>query len=632
MPQPTRIVRPYGTWESPVTPARLAQGIRLSDVQWDSDGSTLVWLEGRSAQGVLVAAGRDGEAPRDLAAGFSVRARVGYGGGDFTVAHGTAYFVADGRLWRQPLRGGPVVPVTPAFGQPAAPAVSPDGQWILYVHSYERQDCLAVTHAGGDGWPQRLVWGDDFYMQPRWHPDGRRIAFIAWNHPQMPWDGTELRLATLDVGGGRPPAVSGVRTLAGGSGVSIFQPEFSPDGRYLAYVSDESGWPNLHLYDLETGTHRALVTEAADHGRPAWVQGLRTHGFSPDGRYIYYIRSSRGFSSLWRYDLSESRAEPVAPAPDEYTVLSQIAVAPGTGEIALIASSPVAPPRVVVHRPGQGTRVLRRSAPEDIPPEALARPRAVSWRTAGGQEAHGLLYEPTNPRFESPGRPPAILRIHGGPTSQSLPGFSPDAQFFATRGYVVLEVNYRGSTGYGRAYMEALRGNWGVVDVEDALSAARFLGEAGIADPDRLVIMGASAGGYTVLRALTTRPGTFRAGISLYGVSNLFTLAAETHKFEERYLDSIVGPLPEAAHLYRERSPLFAADRITDPLALFQGADDQVVPRNQSDAIADSLRRRGVPHEYHVYEGEGHGWRRAETVEAFYRAAEAFLRQHVLYA
>jgi dipeptidyl aminopeptidase/acylaminoacyl peptidase len=246
---------------------------------------------------------------------------------------------------------------------------------------------------------------------------------------------------------------------------------------------------------------------------------------------------------------------------------------------------------------------------------------------------HGLLYLP--PGVGQPGEtalPPAVVRIHGGPTSQAVASYNQAAQFFATRGYAVLDVNYRGSTGYGRAYMEALRGRWGICDVEDAVSGARHLAAAGLADSGRIVIMGGSAGGYTVLEALCRAPGLFRSGICRYGVARLFALAADTHKFEERYLDSLVGPLPAAAALYRERSPLFHADLLQDPIAVFQGEIDQVVPRAQSDSIVESLRRRGVPHEYHIYAGEGHGWRKSETIEAFYAAVERFLRQHALFA
>jgi len=628
-----KTLRQFGLWDSPIQPQSLAQGLRLSDVAWDSDGETLVWLEGRSDRGVLVCA-RAGEAPRDLTPELSVRARVGYGGGDFTVAGGHVYFVAStGRLYRQPLEPGPAVPLTPEFGQAASPAVSPDGRWLLFVHHYEGADGLAVVDVAGQGWPQKLVFGDDFYMQPCWHPDGDRIAWISWNHPHMPWDGTTLKLATLRTGGSELPTARDIQTLAGGEDVAIFQPEFSPDGRYLAYVSDETGWGNLYLYDLVDGSHQALTADEAEIGGPAWAQGLRTYGFSPDGGMLYYLRSRAGVRRLWAYSLPEGKAQ-VLPAQETYTWLEQIAVSPRRETLALIASSATMPSRAITwHAVGQEpVRVWRRSAAENVPPQDLSTPQSLSWKAPDGTEVHGLYYPPHSNAFESTGLPPAIVLIHGGPTAQSTASYDAQAQFFATRGYAVLRVNYRGSTGYGKAYMAALRGNWGVYDVEDAVGGARHLSKTGLADPDKLVIMGGSAGGYTVLQGLVTHPGFFKAGVCLYGVSNLFTLAADTHKFEERYLDSMVGPLPEASARYRERSPIFFADQIVDPVGVFQGEIDRVVPKAQSDEIVASLRARGVPHVYHVYEGEGHGWRKSETVEDFYQRVEGFLRQYVLFA
>ena len=629
-----KTLRQFGLWDSPIGPRSLAQGLRLSDVAWDSDGETLVWLEGRSDRGVLVCA-RPGEAPRDLTTDLSVRARVGYGGGDFTVAGGYVYFVAStGRLYRQPLEPGPAVPLTPEFGFAASPTVSPDGRWLLFVHHYEGADGLAMVDVEGQRWPQKLVFGDDFYMQPRWHPDGSRIAWISWNHPQLPWDGTMLNLATLRTERPGPPVVTDVQTLVGGEDVAIFQPEFSPDGHYLAYVSDETGWGNLYLYDLAEGRHRALTADEAEMGRPAWVQGLRTYGFSPDSRTLYYLRNRAGTCRLWAYSLADGTSRVVA-AQETYTWLEQIAVSPHRGTLAFIASSGVIPSRVITWSVSseEPVRVWKRSTAENVPPKDLAMPKSVSWQASDGTEVHGLYYPPHSNAFESTGRPPAAVLIHGGPTAQTPVSYGRGgAQFLATRGYAVLQVNYRGSTGYGKAYMAALRGNWGVYDVEDAVSGARYLVETGLADPDKLVIMGGSAGGYTVLQSLVTYPGFFKAGVCFYGVSNLFTLAAETHKFEERYLDSMIGSLPEASARYRERSPIFAADRITDPVAVFQGEDDQVVPKAQSDEIVASLRARGVPHVYHVYEGEGHGWRKSETIEDFFQRVEAFLRQYVLFA
>jgi dipeptidyl aminopeptidase/acylaminoacyl peptidase len=267
-----------------------------------------------------------------------------------------------------------------------------------------------------------------------------------------------------------------------------------------------------------------------------------------------------------------------------------------------------------------------------VPAAELSTPQALTWATAGGDMVHGLFYAPRSTRFQGLEQPPAIIYIHGGPTAQAVASFHSPTQFFTTRGYAVLQVNHRGSTGYGKAYVEALRGQWGVYDVEDTVSGAQYLLEQGLASAHHLVIMGGSAGGYTVLQTLVRHPGFFKAAICLYGISNLFTLAATTHKFEAHYLDSLIGPLPEAAALYRERSPLFAADRLRDPIALFQGEIDQVVPKAQADAIVASLKSRGVPHEYHVYAGEGHGWRKAETIAHFYTAVDAFLRQYVLFA
>jgi dipeptidyl aminopeptidase/acylaminoacyl peptidase len=276
--------------------------------------------------------------------------------------------------------------------------------------------------------------------------------------------------------------------------------------------------------------------------------------------------------------------------------------------------------------------IRRRSDSETVPPAALSRPEPVSWTSFDGEEAHGIYYPPASDRFESSGAPPLVVIVHGGPTSQSLAQWSPPTQFLATRGYGVLQVNYRGSTGYGRHYMLKLRESWGIYDVQDSKSGAQALADRGLADASRFVIMGGSAGGFTVLQSLVEVPGFYRAGVCSFGVSNQFTLASDTHKFESRYLDSMLGPLPEAAARYRERSPIFHAAKIVDPIAVFQGDIDRVVPREQSDSIVASLRARGVPHEYHVYEGEGHGWRKTETIEQFYTTLERFLRQYVIFA
>jgi dipeptidyl aminopeptidase/acylaminoacyl peptidase len=646
--------RPYGLWESPITPTMLAQGLRLPDVAWDTDGETLVWLEGRSDRGVLVCARLDDAAPRDLTSDLSVRARVGYGGGDFTVGHGTVYFVSDGRIYRQSLDGGTATPITPAFGQAAALALSPDGRWLLFVHSYEGADVLAIVDAEGSGWPVKLVSGHDFIMQPRWHPDGDRIAWIAWDHPRMPWDGTELWVAGLRFDGGMP-LIHDEEKIAGDDETAIFQPEFSPDGRSLAYVSNATGWGHIYLHDLGSSEVRQLTHGNAEHGRPAWQQGVRSFAFVDGGRRIAGVRAAGGYDRV-QFVNTDTAATEDAAVDERYAVVEQMAATADGGRVAAIASGPAQPARVISLELGSrpprmsstpvtsgpdgairyettaGARVWARASGETVPPGAYSRPESIAWTSFDGEPAHGLFYLPANDRFRSPGLPPLIVVVHGGPTSQMTAGYHSQTQFLTSRGYAVLEVNYRGSTGYGRDYMMKLRESWGIYDVEDSISGARSLAEQGRVDPVKRVIMGGSAGGFTVLQTLATHPGIFTAGVCLYGVANQFTLAAETHKFEARYLDSMLGPLPEAAAVYRERSPIFHAAKITDPIAVFQGAIDEVVPKNQSDTIVASLKARGVPHEYHVYEGEGHGWRRTDTIESFYETLDAFLRQYVVYA
>jgi dipeptidyl aminopeptidase/acylaminoacyl peptidase len=620
----------------------MGRGLRLIDAQWDESG-TLLWLEGRAGRNVLVVQPPGGDAPRDLSAEFAARSRLGYGGGEFSVSHrrpsgrqaegGLVFFAeaASGRLYRQSLASGTAHPLTPGFGYAASPRLSPDGLWVAFVHSYEGNDSLGIVDVEGRLWPHRLVSGDDFYMQPAWHPDCRRIAWVAWNHPNMPWDGTFLRLGSLAFPQMGLPTLRQVVTLAGSADTAIFQPEFSPDGRSLAYVSDQSGWGHIYLHDLESGDTRQLTHGEAEHGLPAWIQDMRTYGFAPDGKSLVCIRRECGFASLWRLDL-ETGGERRIDLPPEYTWLEQIAVSPLDGEVVLQASGGRTPKRLIAIHPDGKTRVLRRSDAEDLPPESYSLPEPITWSGMDGGNVYGLFYPPQSEQFEGTGLPPLIVQVHGGPTSARNASFDDEVQFFTSRGYAVLQVNHRGSTGYGRVYQDRLRGNWGVYDVQDSVSGARYLAEAGRVDGTKLVIRGGSAGGFTVLKALEDYPGVFKAGVNLYGVSDQFDfLVGSTHKFEERYNDTMLGPFPEAATLYKERSPLFFVDQIQDPIAVFQGEDDIVVPRHHSDAVVESLKRRGVPHVYHLYPGEGHGFSKPETIEHYYTEVEKFLRQYVIY-
>ena len=644
-------IRQYGTWPSPVSSRTVGASLNLGDVQWADD--TLVWLEGRGAQGVLVMQ-RGVDAPCDLTTELAVRARVGYGGGDFTAAAGLVYFAGpEGRIYRQALNGGSAQPVTPAFGAAASPTLSPDGRWLVYVHSYEGRDVLAIVDSMGEAWPAKLAQGTDFVMQPVWHPQGMSLACVVWNHPMMPWDGTELRLLHFDYDSGGIPVLMQIKTLAGDEQTAIFQPAFSPDGRYLAYISDASGWSQLYLYDLREKTHRQLTSGDYDLGTPAWAQGLRSYGWLPDSQRLCVIHNEEAFHSLRLVDAASGEMTVIGET-GAYTHLRQPAVSPVDGTIAVIASASSIPARLITVTPPemdipavlnpdapglsvlvadapQGDIIRRRSSAERLLPGQLSTAEAVRWAGHDGETVYGLYYPPASDQFTGEGAPPLIVQVHGGPTGQAQTVFNGGIQFFTSRGYAVLTVNYRGSTGYGKPYMNRLRGNWGVYDVEDSSSGAAFLAGQGKADGEKLVIMGGSAGGFTVLQSLIEKPGFYRAGICSYGVANLFSLAMETHKFEQHYTDSLVGPLPEAAALYRQRSAYFHAQRIVDPLLVFQGEDDQVVPRNQSDGIVGSLRVRGVPHEYHVYAGEGHGWRKPETIEHYYSTILQFLMQYVIF-
>lgn len=619
--------KPYGLWDSPITALSVSQGVRLNEVQWDANGEFLVWLEGRSDIGMLVAS-QQGEAGVDLNGEMSCRGGVGYGGGEFTVQNNLVIFAGkDGRLYRRELTPEKAKAITPAYGSVAAPKISPDGRHVIYVFSDGANDVLGVVDTFGVQWPQKLVQGADFYMQPVWHPHGKMIAWVEWDHPHMPWDGTRLKLASLDVD--ELPSIKIIQTVAGDDETVIFQPEFSPDGQWLSYISSAGEWDALVLINLNTMEKQVVYQPADLHlMEPAWVQGVRTYAWNTDSQSIYLLQNQFGSNSLWLLNIFSKEINKIDTGV--YTSLKQISVS-SKGEIALIAACASIPARIIVWD-GNSWRVAARSSAENIPPAYLSSPQAISWLSKDGVEVHGLYYPPSNPIFQAEGLPPAIVYIHGGPTTQVMAGFSATTAFFTSRGYGWLDVNYRGSTGYGHSYKKMLNGRWGDVDVEDAVGGAMALVEQGLANEKQLVILGGSAGGYTVLNSLIRHPGVFKAGVCNYGVSNLFMLDMDTHKFEAHYTASMIGQLPAAAEKYHAWSPVYHAHNIRDALAVFQGAEDKVVLPNQSEVIVEKLRRQGVPFIYQLYEGEGHGFRKNETLLDYYQRAERFLIENVLFA
>lgn len=626
-PQPAP---PYGLWQSPITPAMIADSLRLDALAWDGD--TLIWLEKRGQRGVLVGA-QPGETPRDLTdSQYSISGGVGYGGGEFTARDGMIVFSSGGRLYRIDTTGSPPQVLTPGFGAAASPTIHPNGVWIAFVHTYEGRDVIAAVDAEGRHFPLKLTHGDDFYMQPTWSPDGKSLAFIAWNQPQMPWNGSELRVMSLEYDPRGLPLPNGEEIIAGDQETAIFQPAFSPDGRFLSYISDANGWGQIILRDIETGTEQVITEGTGEHGQPAWVQGLSRYAWTPDSAAIYYLRGDDEITSLWVYDIAHATSIRVHEL-GHYTAFKQLAapVDGPTERVAMVVSSTTTPTRVVTYDAEHGPRILRYATTEQIPQDRLSEGVPITWDGRDGGTVHGLFYAPTHPQIAAEGLPPLIVNVHGGPTSQEVAEFDLETQFFTSRGYAVLHVNHRGSTGYGKAYLNQLQGNWGIFDVEDSVTGAQHLATSGLVDARKRVIMGGSAGGYTTLLALVKHPGFFTAGISRYGVADLFQLAIETHKFEAKYNDWLLGPLPGAADAWRERSPLTHADQIRDPLLIFQGTEDAVVPKNQSDQIVAAVRRNGVPCEYHVYEGEGHGFRKPETKIDYYKRILAFLERYVIY-
>jgi dipeptidyl aminopeptidase/acylaminoacyl peptidase len=611
----------------PIQPAEITREVSIADVQWNRKGEGLVWLEtGPKGQGLL-AQHRPGFELQDLTLGLNVKAGLGYGGGDFGLGNESVFFVADGRIYRKSLKAGRFRVLTPPWGDIAAPTPDPAERSLLYVHSFEGRDVLAFLSLERSGWPIPLVSGADFYMQPTWSPDGKQLAWVCWNHPNMPWDGTALQVADIDVSSG-VPILSRQRTVAGDpeGSEAVFQPSFSPDGKLLSFVSDRSGWMNLQVVSSRDFSPVASFDEEAEHARPAWLQGMRTYGWNPSGRSLYVIRSHRGIDTLVQTDLEHG----IRPHSDEelagFTSLEQISVS--EEGILLIASSTNRAPALLWRKSDHTVSVLRHTRPRLLEDGYFQEPKPLQIPVEGGC-CHGFFYRPSHPGRSFAEPFPLIVKVHGGPTACSDTSFDLENQFFTSRGWAVFALNHRGSSGFGKKYLTSLYGGWGETEVEDVGAAADYLADRKLADPKRLVIMGGSAGGFTALHSLIRYPGRFRAAVCRYPVADLTALTRQTHKFERNYLDRLIGPLPEAADEYRERSPLLQASRIKDPVAVFQGAQDQVVARSQVEQLVRELNRQQVPHLYHVFEDEGHGWKRPETIRVYFSKVEEFLSRYV---
>lgn len=616
-----------GTWPSPISAQRIAGGQRaLSSPRLAGD--TVWWLEGRPAEAgrVVAMCAEPGAAPRAVTpAPFNVRSRVHeYGGGALLPLPGGLVFsnFADNLVYWQQGESTPV-PLTDETRQYHAD-FEPDRtrRRVIAVQEDHRREgveatnrLVAITLAGGAP-PSTLAEGFDFYAAPRLSPDGRHLAWLCWNHPGMPWDGCELWCATLDEGG--EPV--GAQRIAGGPGESLLQPSWSPQG-VLHVVSDRSGWWNL--YRVEGQALRPLCTREAEFGRPMWQFGAATFGFEESGSIVATWLED-GVSRLARLDPASGLLQPIATP---YTDIDTLCV--GRGFAVMLAASPTLTGQIARIDLASGDHSVIARSLDDAPATSdLSTPRTLSYGSAGGRRAHAFFYPPASARWRVPDgeKPPLIVSSHGGPTSMSSSGLRMGIQFWTSRGFAVLDVNYGGSSGYGRAYRELLNGQWGIVDVEDCVAGARHLADAGLVDGERMAIRGSSASGFTTLSALAFHR-VFKAGASHYGVADLAALDAETHKFESRYTQTLLAGPADRDRVYAERSPALHADKLTSPMIFFQGLDDRVVPPAQSEAMVAALKARGVPVAYLAFAGEGHGFRRQDTQRRVLEAELSFYAQ-----
>jgi dipeptidyl aminopeptidase/acylaminoacyl peptidase len=610
---------PFGSWKSPITSDLIVkESIALSQVR--TDGPDIYWVELRPSEGgrqVVVRRTPDGKSEDVTPREMNVRTRVHeYGGGEYLVHDGQIFFsnFADQQLYRAANGSAQIITTTSGREAPDATRYADP----IFDGKRNRLICVREDHTQGGEAVNTLVAvslakqdsgdviasGADFYSNPQISPDGSKLAWLEWNHPNMPWDGCELWTADFDSGG----YISNKQFVAGGKHESIFQPQWSPDGT-LYFVSDRSGWWNIYRVTSD-GTECVYQMEA-EFGVPQWIFGLSTYAFESPDRIVCTF-AKRG---IWKLATIDTHTNTLEPLNTSYTEISFVCAMPGR---AVFRAGTATNPFSIIEldlKTGK-TNVLRSANTLEIAPGYISVAEAIEFPTEAGLTAHGFYYRPSNVDFADAKneRPPLLVKSHGGPTSAAIAVLSLGIQYWTSRGIGVLDVNYGGSTGYGTEYRRRLNGEWGIVDVDDCINGAKFLARRGDVDENRLMIDGGSAGGYTTLCALTFRHD-FKAGASHYGVSDLEALELETHKFESHYSDTLIGPYPERRDLYIERSPIHFADQLSCPVIFFQGLEDKIVLPNQAEKMVEALRKKKVPVAYVAFAGEQHGFRRAENIK-----------------
>lgn len=630
-------IAPYGTWRSGISAGDVADvgmGSVLPITELVVAGENVYWIERRSDQGgrqVVVQILEDGSTRDCVPGNYNARTTVHeYGGGSYCANDEVVFFsnFLDQRMYRMEPGSEPKA-ITPEPARTrsiryADSITTQDGRWLIAVRERHESEAevfneLVVFPSDGCDEPKVITSGYDFYSTPRISPDGRSLAWLSWNHPQMPWNGTELWVATIEEGFGLTES----RKIAGGPTTSIFQPEWSQEGA-LYFISDENGWWNLYAY--AEGVVDEVLLMDAEIGYPQWIFGMSRYAILSDGQ-IALIYVADGIDRLALLNPTNNTLLSV-DIPFTSFMLPYLQCDHKDALWVLAGSAHEIPSVIRIDPTSQHYEVVQHGSKVVFDPERISTPRFIEYSTVNGKRAYAFFYEPTNPDFQGPegARPPLIVKSHGGPTSAARCHLQLEIQYWTSRGFAVVDVNYGGSTGFGRAYRERLEGAWGIVDTNDCIAAAQYLVNQDLVDGDRLIIRGGSAGGFTTLSALTFHD-VFVAGASYYGVPDLKALSLSTHKFESHYLDRLLGPLPEAEKIYFERSPIHFTDRLSCPMILLQGLEDKVVPPSQAEIMIEALEKKGLPYAYVAFDNEKHGFRRRENIIRSLEAEYSFYAQ-----
>ncbi|GAA5315661.1 MAG: S9 family peptidase [Candidatus Pelagadaptatus aseana] len=641
MPKSSVKTAPHGSWSSPIHSSLLTQkSVRLGEPALL--GNDIFWLEYRpqeKGRSVLVRY-RDNQQQDMIPPPFGVFSKAHeYGGGAYCLSDSTVYFVnaGDQQIYAASLdlQTSPQAVTAKSKRRFADLCLDLQRNRLICVcedhtHQDAEPETTLVSIDLGSGAVSPLLQGNDFYSNPQLSPCGTKLSWLSWDHPFMPWDQSQCWIADLDYQGNpvHPNLITG-GTLNNEHGESVFQPQWGPDG-HLYFVSDRNNWWNIYRYRQSSmHTHIDSITcEDAEFATPQWVFGMSTYSFLNEEE-ILALATRNGQWQLVHINLL---TKTLTPLDTPWTDLSSIRCN-GHGDTVLMAASPSEASQIVSLKTSgtqlHSTQVIKSANAAEIDPDYISEPQAISFATGSGSNnaiAHAFFYPPCNPAFQGDGKPPLIVLCHGGPTGATETGLNIKIQYWTSRGFAVADVNYRGSTGYGRLYREQLNGNWGVSDVEDVCAVVKYLADNHQINPDQVTIKGSSAGGYTVLAALTFTD-TFKAGASLYGIGNLETLALDTHKFEARYLDSLVGPYPEQQALYQQRSPIHNPEGLNCPVIFFQGLEDKVVPPNQAEAMVQVLKDKQVPVAYITFATEGHGFRQADSIQRSIEGELSFYAQ-----